>query len=107
LFFQFSHVPQSQNLHLRSISRCQHCRRLGCLPHCVNHPSTERAVTRTGPKRHSDVTHELRDTTYRAEGLAARRRQSGILASVLGLCENSLESRTLTTVPRIERRNRK
>ena len=41
LFFQFNHVPQSQNLHLRSISRCQHCRRLGCLPYCVNHSSTE------------------------------------------------------------------
>src|SRR6266566_3208528 len=88
--------------------------RVGCLPCFARHSKyrttmlcEERAVTRTGPKRHSHVTRELRGSTYRPEGLAARRRQSGILANVLGLRENSLESRTSAIVPRIERRDRK
>ena len=56
--------------------------RVMLLSHGIAITREEHGVTRTGPKRHSDVTHELRDTSYRAEALAARLQLSGILAKL-------------------------
>lgn len=41
------------------------------LSHKIALTREERDVTRTGPKQHPDVTQELRESTYRAEGPAA------------------------------------
>ena len=105
LFFQFNHVPQSQNLHLRSISRCQHCRRLGCLPYCVNHPSTEQpCLAKNAPSPELDRKGTRTSRMNCVHHLSCRR-SGGTATAEWNFNKRFWDSRELTRKPNINNRS--